>query len=130
MFFFGSFLMGEKKHINKIPPKFPGQSRENFVYVFFSLCVFFAPNLTYQDHQTKFTVGNLLTICRGLSGPLGPKPRKSLKKVSNKSFRDLFETFSRLETLLRHFSDFFGVSGLEGPTNPCKWSTGSQSCYS
>ena len=40
--FFGSFLMGEKKHINKIPPKIPGQSRENFVYVFFSLCVFFA----------------------------------------------------------------------------------------
>ena len=42
-FFFGSFLMGEKKHINKIPPKIPGQSRENFVYVFCSLCVFFAP---------------------------------------------------------------------------------------
>ena len=41
--FFGSFLMGEKKHINKIPPKIPGQFRENFVYVFFSLCVFFAP---------------------------------------------------------------------------------------
>ena len=40
-FFFGSFLMGEKKHINKIPPKIPGQSRENFVYVFF-LYVFFS----------------------------------------------------------------------------------------
>ena len=38
MCFFGSFLMGEKKHINKIPPKIPGQSRENFVYVFLSLC--------------------------------------------------------------------------------------------
>ena len=37
--------MGEKKHINKIPPKIPGQSRENFVYVFFSLCVFSLPNL-------------------------------------------------------------------------------------
>ena len=24
--------MGEKKHINKIPPKIPGQSREKFVY--------------------------------------------------------------------------------------------------
>ena len=33
--------MGEKKHINKNPPKIPGQSRENFVYVFFSLCFFF-----------------------------------------------------------------------------------------
>ena len=43
MCFFGSFLMGEKKHINKIPPKIPGQPRENFVYVFCSLCVFFAP---------------------------------------------------------------------------------------
>ena len=48
MFFFsfGSFLMGEKKHINKITPQIPGQSRENFVYVFCSLCVFFAP---YND---------------------------------------------------------------------------------
>ena len=52
--FFGSFLMGEKKHTNKtppkiprqsrqiflgnkIPPKIPGQSREHFVCV----CVFF-----------------------------------------------------------------------------------------
>ena len=43
VFFFGSFLMGEEKHINKIPPKIPGQSRENFVYVFCSLCVFFVP---------------------------------------------------------------------------------------
>ena len=44
-FFSGSFLMVEKKHINKIPPKIPGQSREFFVYVFCSLCVFFAPNV-------------------------------------------------------------------------------------
>ena len=41
MCFFGSFLMGRKKQINKIPPKIPGQSRENMVYVFCSLCVFF-----------------------------------------------------------------------------------------
>ena len=34
--------MGENKHINKIPPKVPGQSREINVYVFFSLCVFFS----------------------------------------------------------------------------------------
>ena len=34
---------GGGKRINKIPPKIPGQSRENFVYVFCSLCVFFAP---------------------------------------------------------------------------------------
>ena len=35
--FFWVILMGEKKHINKIPPQIPGQSREIFVYVFFSL---------------------------------------------------------------------------------------------
>ena len=35
---------GGEKHINKIPPKIPGQSRENFVYVFFSLCVLFGPH--------------------------------------------------------------------------------------
>ena len=45
MCFFGSFLMGENKHINKIPPQIPGQSREIFVYVFLSLCVFFAPHV-------------------------------------------------------------------------------------
>ena len=49
-FFVGSFLMGEKKHINKIPPKIPGQSRENFVYVFFSLCVFFSLPIINSVH--------------------------------------------------------------------------------
>ena len=41
--FFFSFLVGEKKHINKIPPKIPGQSREIFVYVFVLYVFFFAP---------------------------------------------------------------------------------------
>ena len=41
--FFSGHSLGGEKHINKIPPKIPGQSRENFVYVFCSLCVFFAP---------------------------------------------------------------------------------------
>ena len=36
-------LWGRNKHINKIPPKMPGQSRENYVSVFFSLCVFLVP---------------------------------------------------------------------------------------
>ena len=45
--------MGEKKHINKIPPKIPGQSRENVVYVFFSLCVFFAPDLEEGEKEKK-----------------------------------------------------------------------------
>ena len=43
VFLFGSFPMGEKKHINKVPVQIPGQSHVNFVYVPFSLCVFFAP---------------------------------------------------------------------------------------
>ena len=98
-----------------------------------------------------------MTIYRGLSGPPGPKPQKSLKKslpgppapgppkslekVSKKSGesgkslekvpKDFFETFSRLSGKRasgpgRLFSDFFGVSGPEGPRDPCKWSTGSQ----
>ena len=51
MCFFGSFLMGEKKHINKIPPKIPGQSRETFVYVFCSLCVFSLPTLVKANFE-------------------------------------------------------------------------------
>ena len=31
---FGSFLMRGKKHMNKIPPRIPGQSREHFVTLF------------------------------------------------------------------------------------------------
>ena len=50
VFFFGSFLMRETKHIIKSPPKKnPGQSRENFVYVFSSLCVFSLPNPNMRD---------------------------------------------------------------------------------
>ena len=39
--FFRVIPYGGEKHINKITPQIPGQSRENFVYVFFCLCVFF-----------------------------------------------------------------------------------------
>ena len=45
-FFRGSFLWREK-HINKVSPQMPGQSREMFVYVFLSLCAFFAPTWGY-----------------------------------------------------------------------------------
>ena len=34
MCFFGSFLVGKKKH-KQNPPQNPGQSREHFVYVLF-----------------------------------------------------------------------------------------------
>ena len=42
-FLFSGHSLWGGKHINKIPPQIPGQSRENYVYVFFSLCVFFVP---------------------------------------------------------------------------------------
>ena len=43
VFLSGDSLWGIEKYINKIPPpkKILGQSRENFVYVFFVLFVFF-----------------------------------------------------------------------------------------
>ena len=44
--FSGHALWGRKTHKNKISPKIPGQSRENFVYVFFFfMCVFFPPRI-------------------------------------------------------------------------------------
>ena len=66
--FFGSFLMGEKKHINKITPKIPGQSRENSVYVFFCLCVFFcSPFMPYEPFLLGTgVVLNLLRFCKQL----------------------------------------------------------------
>ena len=58
-----------------------------------------------------------------LSGGPGPPPKSG--KTFKRSSRDLFKTFSRLS----HggfFSDFFRVSGPEGPRDYCKWSTRSQ----
>ena len=72
---------GEKKHINKIPPKIPGQSRENFVYVFFSLCVFFAPynlSVTFPDLFSRI----LLSF-------LPPLLATSLPPFSRHTFRPL-----------------------------------------
>ena len=43
MCFFRVIPYGGEKHINKIPPKIPGQSRETSVYAFCSLCIFWAP---------------------------------------------------------------------------------------
>ena len=42
MCFFRVIPYGREKHTNKVPPQIPGQSRETFVYVFFSLCAFFS----------------------------------------------------------------------------------------
>ena len=82
---------------------------------------------------------------KSLPGPPAPGPPESLEKVSKKSGesgkslekvpKDFFETFSRLSGGPgaggpgRLFSDFFGVSGPEGPRDPCKWSTGSQNNF-
>ena len=82
-------------------------------------------------------------VCRKSPGASGPGAPESLEKVSKKSFRDLFETFSRLSRLFPDFSQtlggprgrrlretfsrlFRGHSGPEGPSDPCKWPTGSQ----
>ena len=54
--------MGEKKHINKIAPKIPGQSCENFIYVFCSLCVFFAPYKKGSGPPPPYT-REMGTIC-------------------------------------------------------------------
>ena len=40
------------------------------------------PKISEEKKSLLINVGNLLTIYRGLSGPLGPKPRESLKRVS------------------------------------------------
>ena len=86
-----------------------------------------------------------MTIYRGLLGPPGPETPKKSEKISRASgppresekvLKSSRKTFSRLfpdswEGLRargpeRFFSDSFGVSGPEGPREPCKWSTASQ----
>ena len=67
--FFGSFLMGEKKHINKIPPKIPGQSPENFVYVLFLYVLYSLPSLLKDDqvaHDNRLPVQSALAVAATL----------------------------------------------------------------
>ena len=59
------------------------------------------------DFRRK-TAGN----CRLGSVTLGASPLASVR-------RPFFQIFSRPSGLGRHFSDFFGVSGPEGPRDPC-----------
>ena len=56
-------------------------------------------------------VGNPLAIYRGLSGPLGPKPRQSLKKVSPRVWKK-----SR-KSLSGPFRDFFQTLRTFSPVN-------------
>ena len=51
-FFSGRSLMGGK-HINKVPSKIPGQSREKFVYVFFFCMCFFRSLLFLRPQRNK-----------------------------------------------------------------------------
>ena len=51
--FFRVIPFGGEKNINKIPPKITGQSRENVVYMFFCLCVVFAPEIGSKDSFIK-----------------------------------------------------------------------------
>ena len=63
--FFGSFLMGEKKHISKIPT----QSRDNpvkFLFTcFFSLCVFLAPKNQDSQHMPNQPRGSFPDFSSG-----------------------------------------------------------------
>ena len=65
-------------------------------------------------------------IYRGLSGSPDPKPRKSPKKSlpGASGHGTPRESGNSLQKVSR--SDFLGVSGQEGPRDPCEWSTGSQ----
>ena len=61
--FFRVIPYGGEKHINKIPPKIPGQSRENVVYVFCSLCVSFRSQFRFA----KGVVLSLKRLCQVMS---------------------------------------------------------------
>ena len=86
----------------------------------------------WQQNCLRPNSGNPLTIYRGLSGPPGPKPRKSLKKVSGASgprtpeslerSRSLEKSRKGPEGLFETFSRLSGGSGAEGPSRVhVKW---------
>ena len=85
-------------------------------------------NLPTKEMNAKSTLnsGNPLAIYRGLSAPPGPKPRKSLEKVSRgqrvwkKSRKSLCGTFSRLFPGSRDFFQTFSrlFRGAPGPEAP------------
>ena len=60
--FYGSFLMGEKKPINKIPPKISGQSRELFVFFFF--CFFLIVRLLPGHKSADPSIGSFFCFLR------------------------------------------------------------------
>ena len=77
---------GEEKHINKVPPKIPGQSRETFVYVFFSLCVFFVPKVLLGKRKSRKANNLGVRDSVGKQGR-GNQPPNSFEPISGKGMR-------------------------------------------
>ena len=86
VFFFGSFVMGGEKHINKISPQIPGQSREMFVYVFFFLCVFFSRLIAHMFRQVLQNI----FVCCAASVHDPPIHRIESEETGGMAFRDGF----------------------------------------
>ena len=81
----------------------------------------FAENLGREILGNTFSGWGPARPLRGLPGTSGPEmPKKSRKGLSGPPAQ------SRAGGLGRHFRDFFGISGLEGPRDLCKGRAGSQ----
>ena len=76
MCFFWVFPYGGEKHINKIPQKNPGQSREYFVYVFFLSLIYTKEEQTVCSKRcfSEWCVQSLVRIHKG-------RDTKMLKKT-------------------------------------------------
>ena len=135
-------------------PLFPGQADTSFRRASRAnpSCQPLVGPLQTADFQSSSWFANPPASYRSLSGPPGPKPPKSLKKVSRglwprgpqksgkslekvrKSlekvcsglFRDFFPDFFQSRRFRETFSDFLGISGREGPRDSCSSSEGSQ----
>ena len=78
--------------VNKVPPKIPGQPRENFAYVFFSLYVFPLPNLVapygaiprdYLSDTPLLCAMGFLVSQHGPLGAIPPPPFLSISPVES-----------------------------------------------
>ena len=100
MCFFRVMPYGGEKHINKIPPKSRGQSREHFVYVFFFFFFFFSlPRATsktvlgQRPTEVTFWVTLIPSLCLSTvrststfeSMPCGGEARMSLHRQKTRA---------------------------------------------
>ena len=93
VFFFRVIPDGGEKHINKIPPKIPGPSGENFVYVFF-LYVFFLLTTARSPQKSPTGInsvslalgGFLPEICSGWNK--SGESNRPLTPIHVKKYRD------------------------------------------